>query len=436
MNAKHELTDRQLAELYSGLAHHYQDCKKKNMSAPEIYSQLTNGVYYTLYTEGVSPLFELSQIEKQKVFNVLNTFFYATPEYRGVPKKFQNQHFFNNGTVAPSVVHYHHHHYHQGYKSYYGRNDSFLMDWLIINQLTQRPYYGGYHGPSHGGCWGGGSSHGHTSNNQKDNEALAFLLLLLLAAAVACCAFIAAYYMFSESLDVLERLICNEGMLQAFMTALTMAVTTIASTMLATMFAASPIYALAIAAGVSNPVGWVSFCVLSLGIIGGALGTFISEQVHQYIIKQTNQNAMDPEDPSRFRLTTSESDALWEKGIDPIRVKCAMVALRAEMGNQPVPSLLNRLFSSDSRVQDNLSTIRQLRRGDISAVTVGDMYFNCHRDALATQVPVYVQPQPTFSGYPEPSAPEMDPPAYEEYQYMYPKLDTMSEPPPYTPTFQ
>jgi hypothetical protein len=431
------LTDRQLAELYFGLARHYKECKERNLPAPAIYNELVNGVYYTLnHPQSTSPLKNLPETEKSKVFNVLNSFFYSTPEYRQVPRQYQGRNFFNDGLRIPVILIREDRYT----ANYYRRDDDFLFRWMLINELTNRPYYR-RHGYNDSSCWGGGGgTHSHSKeDNKKNGDAMAYLLLLLIAAAVAACAFVAAYYLFSKTFDGLERIFCSEGAFQGLMSLLSMAVTTTASTLLASTFASSSIYALALSAGVSNPLGWVTFCVLGLGLVGGALGTFVADQVHEYIIKQNNQDALDPQDPSRFALTAQEAKALTAKGIDPIKVKCAIVALRAEMGDKPVPSLLNRwFFSSDTQVQDNLSLVRKLRSGAIDRVRVGDMFFNCRFDALFEPVAPLAsvgQPQPFEASAPTITQPAVNPnpvlredppPRYEDYQYDYPSTDEVN----------
>lgn len=441
------LTDRQIAELYFGLARHYKDCVDKKMDSPEIYNALANGIYYTLnYSD--SPLRQLNVYEHRKIYTVLNTFFHATPQYRNVPTAYQGRNFFNDGTKEPKAI-IHNHNY---YTTYYRHNNDFLFNWLLLSQLTPRPYYGSYSGsyPDH--------QHGHptSKNNKKENESLAFLVLLLLSAAVAACALIALYYLLSETFDSFERFFCNEGWMQATMNLLSMAVFTTASTILASTFASSALFSLAVAAGVSNPLGWVTFGVVGLGIIGGALGQLVTKHIQSSIIKHLNPDALDPQDPKRFALTDREAFALEDKGIDPIKVKCAIVALRAELGNQPIPAFFTRWFNK-SKEQEILSKIRALRSGALTELTVGDMLFNCRSDALndikrpQQQVnigyPLYQRDSYPYKSQQQFSVQYQTAPLgqmeahYQNYQYLYPEPPNYPEltapnlPPPYNPNY-
>src|SRR5690606_36456748 len=102
------------------------------------------------------------------------------------------------------------------------------------------------------------------------------------------------------------------------------------SSMLTLNFGAVPLIALAIAAGF-NPVGVVITAAVLLGVIGAGIGCFAMSMLYDSINKSANKESMDPSDPDRFKLTASEEDFLNKKGIDPMAVRCAMVALRAEM---------------------------------------------------------------------------------------------------------
>ena len=81
-------------------------------------------------------------------------------------------------------------------------------------------------------------------------------------------------------------------------------------------------------------------------------------------------------------LQVAEEQSLVDNKLDPIKVKCAMIALRAEiakeLGNEkPIPSFLSRHFGDGAKVQELLQKVRHLRRGDIHVIEVGDLYFDC-----------------------------------------------------------
>src|SRR5436305_6076340 len=97
-----KLTDRQIAELYLNLVKHYQACVKDKMSPSAIYNALNDGIDFILNNPNNS-LHDLDIKEHQKVYNILNTFFYATPQYRSVPQKFKVKEFFNPGNQKAKI---------------------------------------------------------------------------------------------------------------------------------------------------------------------------------------------------------------------------------------------------------------------------------------------------------------------------------------------
>ncbi len=396
-----KFTDRQIAILYFNLSKHYKDCcdsLRSNSSdidrAEYIYNQLYASVYYSLEGEN-SSLSGLNYVDKEKIYKVLNTFFYATPQYQTIPMQQQSASFFHNGAQKPLVMHNNVNHY------YARRDDGFLFNWILLDSLnarSSRSYGGGYNY--------GHNYHQHQTQNKNDYSVLALLLLLILATAAAALTFIAMYYLLSETLDSLERFWYSEGWMQAALTLLSMPASTSASTLLAFVFATHPLISLTIAAGVANPAAWVIAGILCLGVIGGAAGCFISNKLQQSLIEYTSADALDPTDPNRFALTAAEEKRLIEKNIDPIKVKCAIIALRAQMGNEQVPSLLTRC-SISSIHQGNLDKIRSLRRGDLCILTVGEMRFDCNADLMPRPV------APIFN-----SAHEQLPPPYPQHDNM------------------
>ena len=385
MPQPYKLTDAQLKQLYFGIAEHYMECNQRTPrpSIGEVYNELYNTLYYYL-NDPMSPstLSHLDPAEKQKAYTVLNTFFYACPQFQVAPPP-QAATFFHYGTPPPpTVIVYNYTNRH------YSSNNDFLFTWLLLSSLN-RPYH-----PHHGGYFPAGQHHGHhhQNNNKKDkdkvaSEAIALLILIALAVAAFALTFVALYYLLRETLDSIERFSYNEGWLQAGFSLLSMAAGGAAAAMLSMAFLATPLAGLALAAGLANPAGVVIIGIVCLSIIGAAAGCFITDQIQNYFIKKSNVDALDPVDPHRFALTDTEADNLRMKGIDPVKVKCAIVALRAQIGDKPVPSLLNRFCCSSrgQEIQESLDKVRKLRSGEIYMVDVGDMKFNCRQ----TLQPVY-----------------------------------------------
>lgn len=437
-----KLTDRQIAELYFGLAAHYEDCIARNLPPAEIYNELTNGIYNSV-NNPFRPLCYLDNNEKAKVYQVLNAFYSATPAYKSVPPQYQTNQFFNNGHQEPKVI-INNYNVNQYYTSDYANHN---FNWIIIHDACHRPYY--YHRPgssshynSHRHHHSDSSStshhHGHDKKESKHGDPFANMLLIILVAAIATCAFVSLYYLLSQTANSLERLFYNEGYTQALITLLSAAVSTIAATMVMEIVAYKGVLALAIAAGVSNPLGWASFAVLGLGLTGGAALTWLNNQVIGTYRKNANEDALDPQDPSRYTLTDAEATALEKKGIDPIKVKCAIIALRAEMKEETTPSYFNRMFYANSAIQTNLKQVRLLRSGKLTEVHVGEMTFDCRtgnfgkaHDFAGQGTGVYQRP---INAQRMPVS-QLDPssePDYQRYQYApsAPMAD-MAEPPPY-----
>ena len=94
---------------------------------------------------------------------------------------------------------------------------------------------------------------------------------------------------------------------------------------------------------------------------------------------------------------------LEAQGLDSIKVKCALVALREQMGTK-VHSKFTRLFKSEGEAhQKNIELARKLKRGELSIIRVGDLEIN-----LKKPLPQYHYYQPTGPiSLPIPSAPPL-----------------------------
>lgn len=85
-------------------------------------------------------------------------------------------------------------------------------------------------------------------------------------------------------------------------------------------------------------------------------------------------------DPYRFTVTKSEEASLISKNIDPIKVKCAILALRLSMDTTNVSSELSLFAGRSDITTDALCKIRELRRGIIQEVTMANgMHFDCRQ---------------------------------------------------------
>ena len=212
------------------------------------------------------------------------------------------------------------------------------------------------------------------SENDKKAELYACLAVSGIVLGAAISGGIAFAYLIKQSVDNIERFVWSEGWLEAVGSFAAMIGSGAASFILADAFVSMPIIQLAISAGLSSPAGCAVFAVMSISFIGAALGTMA---FHWLYHAQTNANAIDSLDPYRFTLTSAEDKYLVSKFIDPLKVRCAIIALREEIKTKEVPSLMYRSWFSPKEVQQSLDKIRQLLRGELPEVKVGDLTFNC-----------------------------------------------------------
>lgn len=424
-----KFTDNNLKVLYSNLLRHYQDCMSRGRvpNLNEVYNEMYLATQATVDSYGGS-LFHLDHNEKKKVYQAFNAIFYSFPSYNGLPVELRQG--FRPARPLIRTVH-HVHHYPAYYTSDY--HDT-LLTWMVLSSLTNNcysrpPIYmpsGGSGGPIH--------SHpgtGSSSNKSDDTgQLIAALIIIAIVAAAVALAFIALFYMIHEFANSVERLIYNEGWLKAALMLATSVAFGAASAFFALNVADAPLIALAIAAGF-NPIGVVIIGAISLTVIGAGLACFVTSLICDSIEPSVNKDAMDPSDSSRFRLTQSEEQYLIGQFIDPMKVKCALVALRAEMGkildtDKSIPSFFSRYWGDGSKIQPLLNQVRELRSGKLSSVRVADLTFECRIPEVYHQPPsyhhqehvdyaAYVQNQVPIGYDAIPSAPPLEvapPPAY------------------------
>jgi hypothetical protein len=394
-----KLTDSQLVKLYLGLSRDLKQLKNSGLPSHEIYTILCGYLQNDMQNPR-SSLCNLDLNEKAKVFTVLNTLFCASDVYgtsRNNEIQFVYQYIIvNESGERPS------------YHAAYCPADDFLFTWLLLDSIHHGP---GHHTHYSGGCCGGNNIHGHDG---EDGKTILFILLILLTLCTLAVTLIAAYYLLKLTLDSFERLWHNEGTLQAIINLSGMIGGGLASGLAATLFLSAPLIVFALAAGLSNPIGWAGFALVCITIIGGALSGFLSNQIQGAIIKKMNADALDPDDPYRFRLSQKEEKNLQDKNLDPLKVKCAIIALHQEIG-KAVPSMLTRLFSDKRNTQMLLDQVRQLRRGEtnnglITIITSNSLlHFNLNFDQHTSYYP---QPQQAsyYASYPPPYSPQYAPP--------------------------
>lgn len=428
-----KFTDYKLKILYGNLLKHYKNLEGAGIY--EMHSQMLAELQSAMFYQPNSPFYHLDLAEKAKAYQAFDTIFRALPIYQQHPPQ---QPAFNPPIpqFRPTVyVEIHEH-------NYYNNTDSTLLNCILLDSMLHNHHGPGYH---RGSCLPS-NSHGHGTNDDL-TKLIAFLLILALALVAVVLAFLAMAYMINEFADSMERFWYGEGWLKGALMFATSIGFGAGSAFLTMNFGAAPLIALAIAAG-CNPVGVVAIGVVLLGVIGAGVGAFAMSLLYDSANKSANKESMDPADPDRFRLTASDEAFLRDKkNMDPMAVKCAMIAYRAEMakllGNEKaIPSFFNR----DKGVQKLLNELRQLRRGEVSVVDVGGLHFDC-KIPPRTYVPVLVQQTPSY--YEQPPAyhaptyqaqESRDPtnltPVYQAYQPQMHQVGRQQSPTYEPPTYQ
>ncbi|MCW8399955.1 hypothetical protein OQJ26_14315 [Legionella sp. PATHC038] len=404
-----KFTDQKLKILYGHLLNHYQSCKERGLDINTMYAEMYYAVQFAIESDlSTSPLHLLENSEKVKAYHAFSTIFRALP--LGISH--HELRFFNppmppyNPKIEYKITTYNN----------YNSNDSALLNYLLIRSLIHDSHH--HHGGS--SCFGSSNHHGHDSKSNDDFTKLIFVLLVIALAAIAAgLAFIALTYMFYEFADSIDRFWYGEGWLKGALMFATSIGFGAGSAFLTLSVGALPLIALAVVTGF-NPVGVVIMATVLLSIMGAGLGCFAMSLLYDSVNKSANKEAMDPKDPDRFRLTASEEEFLRDKKhLDPIAVKCAMIALRAEMEilvgkEKAIPSF----FSRDNETQQLLTQLRKLRKGELSELDIGGLHFDC-RFPIVNFVPTVYQPVqqtsssydagiPEFPGY-SPSAPAFNP---------------------------
>ena len=383
-----KFTDHKLMLFYGNVLQHYKDYLGQTGTLKDvtsIYNEMFLAVQYSLESPDGS-FFRLEAAEKAKVYKSFNAIFYALPLYKDL-SDLEKQNFKPElPTFNVKIELVHNHHYHR-----YDHRDSLLFDWMMLSAITHDCH--GHHYP-HGGFPHGGypGHHGHGGGCfDTDSETLAALALLLMAAIAAVLASVAAYYMLNHFLEGAERFYYNEGWLKAALVMANSIAFGAGSTILTWAFAAAPLTSLAIMAGFSPAAVVITGAVL-LSTIGAGIGAFVMNLLYSPL--QKDQNAMDPKDPLRFRLTANEEHNLANNGIDPSMVKIAIVALRAEIAKHlnskdaDVPMFFSRKDKSMAKVNECLQQVRELRSGTRASIQVGDLFFDCELKTL-----YYLPPQ-------------------------------------------
>ncbi len=315
------LTYNKLAKLFHGLNRHYKDFKKNNPSAPidVVHDELCAGLNYFIQQicKQKNIDFESLSVEEiEEAYKVVK-FFLSSCDLQ----QSSNYTFKFRSTANVNLYE------HESYYAFYNTPELFLDFWIIPIDSS-------------------------TSTGEAAAQIILILGLIILAVLTA----YAMYYLFKQMLNTAERFVYNEGLLRASLSILNYVVSLTASMAFFMTFLFEPFVSLSLAAGFSSlfPVFMGIGC---LSIILGALGTYALDMAVHY--STSDANAMFPEEPQRYVLTPQNEKAILEARLDPIKVKCAIVALGDEI--DAAETFIDRSVDA----QQKLETIRELREGKV-----------------------------------------------------------------------
>ncbi len=362
-----KFTDRHLKLYFGHVLSHYQHIMKATQSASEVYEQLFQSTQYALEDDTSGGLYTLNKDEKLKVYNALDSIFKTLPVYTSAPGSFQ---------IKPWTKR-------ASYNKRYFISTNFVnyafdetQDWFNLFQLMLKQ---------------------SDASTMRDASPISprmksFLIRSALMIVPGVNLLYSLYFMFSLAVDSLERMWFNEGFLKAGL----LVVSAVSLSLLTLMISASTgLFALI----------WFTFLLLfNVGLAGGltmafgstalwgaGIGCIIADSIYNAISSWAYSDSLDPDDPLRFCLTRSEEANLLDQGIEPIKVKFAIIALRAEIGKiqngeAPIPSFIMRQFGQGKQIQSLLNDVRELRAGNKTQVKVGELIFNClSPDRVAAQ---------------------------------------------------
>ncbi|MDF1757886.1 MAG: hypothetical protein P1U74_06275 [Legionellaceae bacterium] len=382
------LTNELISDTYTGIISHYNDGKSRGESSIQLYNESYQSLQTRMNYDSSDVLYSLSKDDKLNVLTILNTIYNALED--NIELKYTR--------TAYSIDTY------KTYQSqsYYSRNPSY-NNYIVLYPGPGPMFWGGCCHQS----WGCGGCGG-----QMDGQAAALAAIILMVLAVVFIAVISLAYLSYEFTNCFESMYYNEDAITAFMNLLINAAGVAGSTLIAYYLVMAPLAALTLAAGISNPIGLVVFVAICLGLGGGALISSLSNFSQRKISEAYYQDSLAPQDRGRYTLSIYEEERLIEKNIDPIKVKCALVAMSLEIGNRPC----RRSFFADDRYNDSvkktLQDIRDCRSGNMpnSKVQVGKMNFDCSKTIIPEAVLVDGAP-PAPSAPPAPPAPSAPLPA-------------------------
>lgn len=326
-------TDRDLSNLYAELNKQFGDSMVQlNASAVQELSERLNASFST-----GGRYAHLSDNERKKVFTVVATYLQAKAG-QGAP----NIHELIYTELLKSFERLRS-------RSYYSRDPLFVNSYYYQHAA----WYDGFFW----GTWLSSSS----SHSRSQNGDAFLLIVAVIVTMIAFC------YLLVAIAESLERFHHNEGWLQA-----TISLVSIGAG------------ALAGAGAVFFMLNPATLVVVASGIVAAAITVGLTNIIQKKLITLANPDALDVEDPHRFKLTDEDIAKFKQYGreLDPTKVKLAIAALRAEIGE--LPSVYARMFKDSAKEkQALLKKVRDLRNGICDpdgTVCVGNLRFNLRPD--------------------------------------------------------
>lgn len=361
-----KFTDHNLKLFYGNLLNHYKECTKKigSSDAETVYRELFLATQYAVESSQGS-LNHLPRAEKEKVYTAFHSIFYALPLFTGLspdkqrsfnPLRSPYNYLLN---TSPQYI--------------YNCTEPKLFNWINLNEnLNSSPYLV--------------SNEASNIAQVKSKHSSAFWagVVFITATFSAVVLTLASWaYLFNQFINSMERLWYKEGWMRAALMSATALASSAIASILTLIYAAEPIVLVAMAMNL-NPISMLIISGICIASVAAGLTALSVNSIYDFVDKRSNKRSIDSAEPQRFALSEDEEDVLFEKQIDPIKVKCALVAIRIEINRvlqseETIPSLANRLFGSkkNRETQALLQTARALRRGELTQATVGDLSFDC-----------------------------------------------------------
>lgn len=336
MATQSNLTDNLLARVYTGIQTHHTEllALEPSLETRQIYDQLRLRLTNEILNQQ-SKLYFLSLDEQNKIQNILDTYFLAAyHQERDIITPWIGQPQAEEIKITLRITNY--------ALCCDAINDA-MFNWMLLSLAI-----------SHSG-----GMPGHI-----DGQAAANIIMIALAIS----ALIALCYIVHVLCEVVEQLWHSEGGLKPAL-AITSLIGGGAAGAVGGVF-----LGIALAGLVANPIGLIIGAAICTSLIAAALTVGFVRWV-----QPDDQDALDPKDAHRYTLTEAEERNLILKHIDPVKVKCAMVALRHQMNTEETPSFLYRHGfgrAEGRRIQDCLDEIRALRQGKHEDITVGSLVFD------------------------------------------------------------